>query len=295
MSRSADGLTWSAPVFAVEATANQGISLDKNWIACDNGATSPFRGRCYLAYTDVVRNDRIGVTTSSDGGLTWSAPVGVPVTSAVGALPLIRPNGELVVVYLRGVDSVEASVSVDGGATFGLPEVVSDVQARNARGLRFFPLPAADVDRRSGRLWVTWHDCRFSAGCSSNSVVVATSDDGRSWTPPVRVTTGRHAFLPTVGIHPTSGRVALAYHVLGPNGGIDVELVESRPGGGWSAPRRLSARTMRPEWLPNTSSGRMLADYISVHYAGSHPLVVWVLASQPVGTSLRQAVYATRG
>jgi len=52
---------------------------------------------------------------------------------------------------------------------------------------------------------------------------------------------------------------------------------------------------MRPEWLPNTTSGRMLADYISVHYAGPRPLAVWVLASQPVGTSLRQAVYASRG
>jgi hypothetical protein len=48
-------------------------------------------------------------------------------------------------------------------------------------------------------------------------------------------------------------------------------------------------------WMPETTSGRMLADYISVHYASGRPLVVWVLASQPVGTSLRQAVYATRG
>jgi hypothetical protein len=295
VSRSSDGLTWGAPVTATEATSTAGISLDKNWIACDNGAASPFRGHCYLAYTDSLQNDRIAVVTSTDGGLTWSAPVGIAVRSAVGALPVIRPNGELVIVYLQGVGAVEAAVSADGGASFGLPETVSDVQARNARGLRFFPLPAADVDPRSGRVWVTWHDCRFSSGCSTNSVVVSTSDDGRSWTPAARVTSGRHAFLPTVGIHPTTGRTALAYHVLGPGGGIDVELVESRVGGGWGTPRRLSAQTMRPEWLPDTVSGRMLADYISVHYAGARPLVVWVLASPPVGTSLRQAVYATRG
>jgi hypothetical protein len=295
VSRSSDGLTWGAPVTATEATSTAGISLDKNWIACDNGAASPFRGRCYLAYTDSLRDDRIAVVTSTDGGLTWSAPVGIAVRSAVGALPVIRPNGELVVVYLQGVGAVEAALSLDGGASFGLPETVSDVQARNARGLRFFPLPAADVDPRSGRVWVTWHDCRFSSGCSTNSVVVSTSDDARSWTPAARVTTGRHAFLPTVGIHPATGRAALAYHVLGPGGGIDVELVESRAGGGWGTPRRLSAQTMRPEWLPDTVSGRMLADYISVHYAGARPLVVWVLASPPVGTSLRQAVYATRG
>jgi hypothetical protein len=52
---------------------------------------------------------------------------------------------------------------------------------------------------------------------------------------------------------------------------------------------------MRPQWLPDTVSGRMLADYISVHYAGARPLVLWVLASEPVGPSLRQAVYATLG
>jgi len=295
ISRSTDGLTWGAPVVATEATSTGGISLDKNWIVCDNGTASPFRGRCYLAYTDSLRNDRIAVVTSADGGLTWSAPVGIAVTSAVGAIPVVRPNGDLVVVFLQGVGSVEASVSVDGGVSFGLPATVSDVQARNARGLRFFPLPAADVDPRSGRVWVTWHDCRFSSGCSTNSVAVSTSDDGRSWTPAAQVTSGRHAFLPTVGIHPATGRAAFAYHVLGPGGGIDVELVESRAGGGFGAPRRLSAQTMRPEWLPDTVSGRMLADYISVHYAGSRPLVVWVLASQPVGGTLRQAVYATRG
>jgi hypothetical protein len=52
---------------------------------------------------------------------------------------------------------------------------------------------------------------------------------------------------------------------------------------------------MKVSWMPNTSSGRMLADYLSVHYAAGRPLAVWVLASEPVGSSFRQAVYATRG
>jgi hypothetical protein len=75
---------------------------------------------------------------------------------------------------------------------------------------------------------------------------------------------------------------------------MDVELVESA-GSGWAAPRRLSAQTMPLPWMPNTVSGRMLGDYISVHYAGGRPLVVWALANEPVGTGFRQAVYATRG
>ena len=199
-------------------------------------------------------------------------------------------------MYLQGVRSIGAVSSADGGATFGSPVTVVGRPGRDARGLRFFPLPAADVDPASGRLWVTWHDCRFGAGCSANSVVVSTSADGRSWTPPARVTSGRNAYLPTIGIHPRTGRAALAYYVLRAGGGIDAELVESRASGaGWGTPRRLSAQTMRPDWLPDTVSGRMLADYISVHYAGLRPLAVWVLASEPVGVSFRQAVYATRG
>jgi hypothetical protein len=89
--------------------------------------------------------------------------------------------------------------------------------------------------------------------------------------------------------------VAIAYYVVHP-AGIDAELVESGAGGnGFGSPRRLSAETMPAHWLPNTVSGRMLADYISVSWAGARPLVVWALASTPVGASLRQAIYATRG
>lgn len=295
VSRSSDGFTWSNPVTAIEDSSRDGIAFDKEWIACDNGSASPFRGRCYLVYTDARRSDRLAVVTSTDGGLTWTAPVGIPVTNAVGAFPVIRPNGGLVVVFLFAGRRLGASVSSDGGATFGPPATIAEMEFRSIRGLRFFPLPSADVDP-SGRVWVTWHDCRFEAGCRNNSVAVASSADGRSWSAPTAVTSGRNAYLPAIGIHPSSGRVALVYHVVRPNGGIDVELVESRAGGReFAAPRRLSAQTMRPEWLPNTVSGRMLTDYLSVHYAETRPLAVWVLASEPVGGSFRQAVYATLG
>jgi RTX calcium-binding nonapeptide repeat (4 copies) len=298
VNRSTDGITWESPIIAAEGFTSQGIAFDKNWIACDNGGSSPFRGHCYLVYTDTLRENRLAVVTSVDGGTTWSPPVGVPVISAVGAFPVIQPNGNLVIAFLWAGRRIGASVSSDGGATFGPPAAVAEIQFRTARGLRFFPLPAADVDA-SGRVWVTWSDCRFDAGCTTNSVAVSSSTDGRTWNPPARVTSGRDAFIPAIGVHP-SGRLAVVYHVVRSGGGVDVELIEFRAGAGGrptgtAAPRRLSARTMRREWMPDTVSGRMLADYISVHYAGSRPLAVWVLASPPVGPELRQAVYATKG
>jgi hypothetical protein len=127
-------------------------------------------------------------------------------------------------------------------------------------------------------------------------VVVSTSADGLTWSPPARITRGRNAMLPAIGFHPTNGRAAFVYHVVRPEG-IDVELVEVGPGRrALAPPRRLSAETMRRTWIPDTSSGRMLADYISVHYAGSRPLAVWVLASERAAAGgFRQAVYATKG
>src|SRR5262245_6372305 len=295
ISRSSDGFTWSNPVTAIEGFSPSAVVFDKNWVVCDNGAASPKRGRCYLVYTDTVRDGSLAVLTSTDGGASWSSPVPIAVTDAVGAIPVVRPTGELVVVFNWGGRRIGSSISRDGGLSFSAVVEVAEIQVNSPRGLRFFPLPAADVDS-SGRVWVTWHDCRFDPGCDVNSVLLSSSPDGTAWGAPVAITSGRNAFIPAIGIHPRTGRVAVAYYVVRPGGGVDAELVQSAGRGvRFGAPRRLSAQTMRTQWMPNTVSGRMLADYISVHYAADRPLVAWVLASEPIGSRLRQAVYATLG
>jgi hypothetical protein len=297
INRSADGSTWTGAVNAAEESGTGGdesIAFDKNWVACDNTSTSRFYGRCYLVYTHSAASDMLAVRWSDDGGLTWSTGVDIGARPAVGVFPVIRRTGELVVAYLWELQSfaIGASTSTDGGATWSAPVRVAGVAAScGVRGFRAFPLPSADVDS-TGRAWIAWHDCE-SPGSTTPAVFVSSSAGGSTWSAPVDVTRGRQAVLPAIGIDPGTGRVAIAY-MRSVAAGMDIELVESF-GAGWGAPRRLSAQTMPLEWMPNTTSGRMLGDYISVHYARGRPLVVWVLASEPVGTSFRQAVYATRG
>jgi RTX calcium-binding nonapeptide repeat (4 copies) len=294
INRSSDGSSWGTALAALEEQVAEGIAFDKNWVGCDNTTTSPHFGRCYLVFTHSSARDMLAVSWSDDGGLTWSAAADIGARPAVGVFPAIRPTGEVVVVYLWevGQAAIAASRSSDGGATWDPPVRIADVRNSCAvSGFRAFPLPSADVDSNGG-IWATWHDC--VPGGSSNAVYVATSVDGGTWTAATAVTRNRNAVLPAIGIDAGTGRVAIAYMVSGAHG-VDIELAVSQGAStGFGAPRRLSAEASALPSMARTTSGRMLGDYISVHFSSGRPLVVWVLALTPVNGAFREAVYATR-
>jgi hypothetical protein len=309
ISRSADGIRWSGPVTAATATRGD-LGYDKEWIACDNWSTSPFRGSCYLSYTDLTSNPRrLATQVSRDGGVTWSA--GVPTTprdpNVVGAFPVVQPNGTLVVIYLDGREMGSAR-SIDNGASFTQARI-AEATSIDLRELRDPPLPAADVDR-SGRIYATWHDCATRPNCSANDVVLATSTDGATWStrrvPIVSTRSRTHFVHPTVAADPaTSGsrvRLGITYYVM-PTAAcdeltcrIDAGFVSSPDGGAtWTVPRRLTARSSRLGWLPPTALGRMLADYISTSYVRDAVVAVFAHASPPAADgTYREAIYATR-
>jgi hypothetical protein len=147
VSRSSNGRRWSTPTPALSAPTS---AFDKEWISCDNAASSPRRGTCYVAYTD-LRSETIALISSSDGGVTWSAPATVSRRGdVVDGLPATLPDGTLVVAWLDG-RTVFAARSSTGGSSFEPAVVVDEIGAAPTPGLRAPPLPALDVDRR-GRL-----------------------------------------------------------------------------------------------------------------------------------------------
>jgi hypothetical protein len=310
--RSRDGVTWSAPVVAAVDPAQD---YDKEWIVCDNGRSSPFRGRCYISYLD-AESDRIMTLRSSDGGLTWSRPSAapsllVPRPIVNGAQPMVLSDGTLLVVYTvfgrLDLDGTELDVirSTDGGATFSGPLPVASVRNQDVSGMRAAPLPSAAVDG-AGRIYVAWSDCRFEPECGADDVVVASSRDGVSWSQPARVPTAPvegdlNEFLPALAAT-GSGRLAITYYSLkDPEGcdiivtcpGLDVSVIESTNGGSrWRPPLRLNAESMPLWWLVDSGTGRMVGDYVGTTFPGTRPLPVFTIASRPATGLLHESIYA---
>jgi hypothetical protein len=313
VSGSADGLTWEAPVTAVSyaVNANVGTALDKEWITCDNGSRSPFRGRCYLAYTDFAhQGTQVGVQSSVDGGVTWSAPVLFSVDADIvspAVQPVVRPNGELVIVFFEdGV--VRAVRSRDGASTFAARERVAGLtyhrRPYTPNRLRSFALPSATVNA-GGTVYVAWLDCRFRRRCATDDIVWSRSAAPGRWTRPRRVPLGplrsRTDFvLPDLAADPAArSRLALTYYAMSSadcteaNCLLDVYLVTSRTAGRrWTRPRRLNSRRMRLTWLAQTSSGRMVGDYSGTVFAGRRVVSVHVQARPPQGDRFDQATHA---
>jgi len=76
VNRSTDGVDWTAamPYTATVSTAGSDF-YDKDWVVCDNTATSPYYGHCYAEWDDASLNDKVLMSTSTDGGATWGAPI----------------------------------------------------------------------------------------------------------------------------------------------------------------------------------------------------------------------------
>jgi len=300
------GLTWGNPV--TTATG----SLDKNWIVCDNTASSPFFGNCYTEYDISSSGDAIRMKTSTNGGLSWG-PALAPSSGAtgLGGQPVVRPNGTVLVPYQSLNNQIRSFRSIDGGASWRATVLVASVSHHDAAGgLREGALPSAEIDA-AGTAYVAWSDCRFRSGCPRNDIVLAKSTSETTWAAPTRVpidgtgSTVEH-LVPGIGVdRSTSGsgaRIGLTYYFY-PNSTctastcqLSAGFISSTNGGtSWSAATQL-AGPMALSWLPNTSQGRMFGDYISTSVrSGGNAWPVIPVANAPTGSTFDLAMYVPTG
>jgi hypothetical protein len=303
VSRSADGLAWSPPAIVTQAVRGS-LAYDKEWIGCDNGATSPFRGNCYVVYSDFVAS-RLTVQVSRDGGATWQPGVAASVAAGadvVGALPVVQPNGALTIVFLSADLGVFAVRSSDGATTWSPRVGISPLDALLPNDLRVPPLPAAAVDA-AGRIYVVWADCGLRPACSGTDVVLTTSDDALTWTAPRTVRgIGSDRFIPAIAADPSmAGRLGLLFYYLASSGCVAADcrigsaFTRSSDGGAtWSAPQRLATRLMPYSWLADTQGGAFFGDYVGAAFAEAAFVPVFTLAQPPTRGTKHEAMFSAR-
>jgi hypothetical protein len=293
------GATWNNPV-TIKA-AGIGDDFDKNWTVCDNTTTSPFYGRCYTVWDDFGHGNKLKIAYSTDAGLTWTYST-TPNVGVIGGQPVVQPNGTVVVPLDNASETaLGRTVSTDGGVSFGTAFTITSISAFNDPGnIRSGPLPSAEVSG-DGKIYVVWEDCRFRASCTQNDLVYTTSTNGTTWTAVQRIPidtipSTADYFIPGVGVDRNSSgasiRVGVTYYYY-PNVSctfatcqLRVGFIKSSNGGStWNAAIDV-AGPMTMSWLPSTTQGRMVGDYISTSYNGSAQAYgFFALANAPTGNA----------
>jgi hypothetical protein len=302
-----DGRTFPRTV-QIPAPLTKKLDLDKNWTACDNTASSPFYGNCYTEFDDFGEGDVEYMSTSSDGGLTWTAPVSPAGTPhGLAGQPVVQPDGTVIVPFRSLKGNIGVFQSSDGGVTWSHETQIAKIAFHFAAGnLRTTPMPSAEIDA-SGTVYVAWEDCRFRAKCATNDIVFSASADGINWSAVERipiddVTSGADHFIPGLAVdRSTSGsgaHLALTYYYY-PDGActtatcqLDVGYVSSPDGGAhWSSPTQL-AGPMSLTDIAATSQGPMVGDYISTSFAGGKATTLFAVGLPHTGSAFNEGMYA---
>lgn len=271
-----------------------------------------------MAIDDYASSNQLWVASSTDGGQTWSAPKAP--SGATGALPngiVTLPDGTAVIGYGRVIGGNDNMVitSKDGGATWSQPSLAAHIKWHQPNGgLRGNPMITMDTDG-AGKIYLAWASCEFrtdtcsdSSNSSRNDIIYVTSTDAKTWSSPVRIpidvsNASMERYFPELGVDKsTSGsnaKLGLHYYFYD-NGGcssatdcqLKVGYVSSANGGtSWSAPQTLAGPFPLTQ-IANTSSGRMIGDYIGGAMVNGKAVGVFPVGQAPAdGKAFDQATY----
>ncbi len=213
-----------------------------------------------LLFNQSTPDNAIGVSHSSDGGVTWSSPVEVhrsladfndKETIAVDTNPASPHFGNVYVAWDKNIreggefvaQRLLVARSTNGGVTWGDPK---KIKKKGQKGSNIGAIPRVGPD---GTVYVVW------AGGGSSAIELSvyfskSTNGGKKWSKPVKIEDIRSrgvngvragSFLPSFDIDPVSGDLYIAWGDARWTGTDQATLIHSRDKGEtWSAPQRVS-------------------------------------------------------
>jgi hypothetical protein len=320
------GLTWGAPVPVIIDRQFEFFN-DKNALAADDWSSSPNRGNVYLAWDRLIEDPLgqpfVGTYTgpamfsrSTDGGASFSTPQVLFATGTnkqtLGNVPVVFPNGDVAVLgtYFdngslgKNSQSLWIALSKDGGATFSQPRLVMDMHSLPVPGLRTGDTVPSFAVAPDGTLYATWQDVRFSNGKRSDVLVTSSTDEGKTWSTPVKANDtpagAQDAFTPAIAVD-SKGRIGILYYDLRDDTStkdgafMTAEWFTASTDGGrtWSTSRRVTPTF--DQAAAAQAGGYFLGDYQALDSAGTsfQPFFAANLAIQANG-ALGSDTFSTR-
>lgn len=332
LSRSVNGGATFAPPVLVQKSTRCSYSDDKDWLIIDTQPNSPFYGRLYAFWTAFLASSSGKpegspqvVRWSDDSGRHWSTThvVSAPHANSQNSQPMIQPDGTITDVYLdyggssagggpqsggpgerrggpqfpaagSGV-SLVARMSSDGGMTWGSQSPVAGNIGGGPAGIRCC-LPASTADPVTGRLYTVWEG---NGPGSTDPVLLSSSANGRSWSPPRRVSPAGAATIQHVNaaVAAYGGRVFVSYgtrNTAVDSGKFVQQQLSSSHDGGASFGRPLSVGPRSNLTYAAVAGGKFPGDYIGASATATRLNLAWCVSSKPANpdAAYHQTLYS---
>lgn len=265
--------------------------FDKNHVAIDNLASSPYYQRLYVGYTRWSPPYPIVVVYSTNFGQSYSGEIQVGSPQAnhyeQGVNLQTGPGGVVYAVWTTPIsnlphteDKIGFSKSTNGGLSWSTPTL--PISIGGIRGtvlssnIRVNSFPSMGVDRsggsRNGYIYLCWAQRNLApAGSDADIIFAFSSNGGTSFSTPVRVNddtqnNGKPQFLPWLTVDQSNGNIVIIYYDT-----RDVSTLDScntymalSPDGGTNWTNfKVSSSPQKPVPLQGYATG-YYGDYISV-------------------------------
>ena len=281
-------------------------SDDKNHLMVDKQVGSPYENYVYNTWTDFnggANNNQVVFKRSTDFGATWGTLVNLsgslnPGSHGQGCNVQTGPNGEVYVTFAiydawpGGEDAIGFAKSTDGGTTWTKARIYSAVNF-GIRGnlkptsIRVSSFPSMSIDRsggaNNGNIYIVWPQINVApAGSDPDIVCLKSTDDGTTWTGPVRVnddalSNGKEQYYPWCTVDQNTGQLNVVFYDNRntTSDSTGVFMARSVDGGATFENFQVSDANFRPKSISGLATGYQ-GDYIGIAAANNKAYPFWM-------------------